>query len=174
VYWVAFEGLPGQGGDAERIEPLHSQARAVEQAIAERRFAEALPIAAELESAYPRDAIAPFWLAAIYRGLERPADEAAAWERFVSLSATRDVACPALPHAYSRAGNEHDALRALVRCAEFDPQEPERTIDLALGLERAGRIDEALAAWRRASEQDPHNRAVPEHIARLTHPGEER
>jgi tetratricopeptide (TPR) repeat protein len=174
VYWVAFAGVPGRSGDAERIEPLRSQARAVEQAIAARRFSQALPIALELESAYPTDALAPYWLAAIYRGLDRPADEASAWERFVSLSATREVVCPQMPDAYVRAGNAQEALRALVRCSEFDPQEPERTIDLALGLERAGRIDEALAAWRRASEQDPHNRAVPVHIARLTHSGEER
>ena len=115
-------GLRGVIADRLRrgaFDPLLPAARLLEQRLAEDRFAEALPLAVDLDRAYPREAQVAFWLARIHHGLKDPAGEAAAWEQYVDHSPAPEEACPAWPEAYARAGREAEALDARQQCAAF-------------------------------------------------------
>jgi tetratricopeptide (TPR) repeat protein len=149
------------------MDVVSPRAREVEQAIASARFSAALPIALELRQAHPDEPLVELWLAAIYRGLDRHHDEAASWERFIALGSAPAEACPGLADAYARA----DATRAVAayqRCVDLDPRDPERLIDLAMALERAGRGQEAVEAWHRAGRLDPKHPAVARRLEHLT------
>ena len=128
-WWSGREG-------ANAFDALQPRSREVERAIAAGRFADALPMAAGLEKTYPREALVAYWLAGIYRGLDRPGDEVAAWERYVALSSApeeaREDACPAIAEARERLGDRAGALREYQHCAELDPADP----DVAQGLRR--------------------------------------
>ena len=107
------------------FDALQPRPREVERAIAARRFADALPMAAGLERSYPREPLIAYWQAEIYRGLGRPAEEVAAWERYMALSPAYGEAaeetCPALAEARERLGDRAGALRERARCAALDP-----------------------------------------------------
>jgi tetratricopeptide (TPR) repeat protein len=140
---------------ASGFEPMAPRSRAVERAIGERRFRDALPIVDSLQRSYPNHPLPAYLAALTFRGLDRPAEEAAAWEDYLRSSAHPVDACPHIAEAYERSGDGSRALTALTRCAEFDPKEPERWLDLGDGFARAGQEDRAAAAWRRALDVDP-------------------
>ena len=81
----AFVGRQCAPERSTRMDVVGPRAREVERAIASGRFSAALPMALELRGTYPDEPLVELWLAAIYRGLDRPGDEAASWERFISL-----------------------------------------------------------------------------------------
>jgi len=83
------------------FDPFLPAARALEQRVGEGRFADALPLARELERTYPRDAQVAFWRARVHHGLNDSRSEAAAWERYIALSSAPEEACPALAEAYA-------------------------------------------------------------------------
>ena len=105
---------------ASPFDPLAPRPREVEELIVAGRFADALPIAAELQRAYPEEPLVAFWTAAINRGLDRPEAEAAAWETYVQRSHAPADACPAWPEAYARLGQLDRARAAAERCAAFE------------------------------------------------------
>jgi hypothetical protein len=107
---------PSPSGTSTGFDPLEVRGREVERAIEERRFADALPIAADLEAAHPDDAVIAFWLAEIAGGLGR-ADEGDRWARVLALTDDADAACPAMPEAYARVGQASRAATAYARCA---------------------------------------------------------
>jgi tetratricopeptide (TPR) repeat protein len=152
------------------LDPVSPRAREVEHAIAAERHADALPLALELEASYPREPLVAYWLALIYQGLGRGADEVAAWERFITLGAAPEEACPGLADARARhAGvDAEQGLRAYERCAELDPRDPERLIDLGDALDRARRRSDALDAYRRAAGLDPTHPVVRRRIDRVS------
>jgi Flp pilus assembly protein TadD len=167
-YAALFSDFQGSGGGDAPFDPLSPHGRQVEQAIETRQFAEALPVALDLQRAAPRDPQIAYWLAEIYRGLDRPREEAQAWEMFVSLDAAPAAACPAIGEVYARLNDPGQVLRAYERCATFDPDNPERLIDLAAALERQGRADQAVEAYRRVAALDPDDPRVASRIEALT------
>lgn len=167
AYGVFLERRLSPAG-AIGLDALSPRARQVEQAIAAERFADALPIALELEAFYPREPLAAYWLALTYQGLGRSADEAAAWERFIALGAAPEEACPGLADAYARNGDGGGGLRAYERCAQLDPRDPERLLDLGDALERAQRPADALAVYRLAAGVDPRHPVIARRADRVS------
>ena len=147
------------------FDPFLPAARAVEQRLADGRFTEALPLVLDLDRAYPREAQIAWWLARGYHGLKDPANEAAAWERYVEVSPAPGDACPAWPEAYARAGKAAESLHAFERCAGFDETDAQRLIDLGDAYTAANRPREAFAQYERASRIDPGD---PGLVNRLT------
>ena len=145
-------------GDLQ-FDPLDARGREVERAIEEQRFADALPIATDLQSAHPADPVIAFWLAEIEDGLGRFAAAGDRWARVLDLTHEVDAACPAMPEAYAHAGLSSQALKAYERCAEAAPADVERWLDLARAYSAAGQTTDADRALAKARELDP------------THPG---
>ena len=167
AYVAVFASARLSGRNGDRLDPLTPRPRAVERAIGERRFADALPLALEDARATPRDPLPQHWLALIEQGLGRADEEAAAWERYAALSSAPGAGCPDLPEAYARAGHDAQALAAYERCAKDDDTEPQRLIDLAAAYARNRRFTDARVAYERAARLDPLNPAIPSRIASL-------
>jgi tetratricopeptide (TPR) repeat protein len=100
------------------------------------RYADALEPTSRLVARFPLQQAYAERLAHTFGKLNRPADEAAAWERFVDTSPTPIDACPAIGDAYTRAGQPQKSLEALQRCVSFDPRNSEQLF--FLGLRHAG------------------------------------
>jgi Flp pilus assembly protein TadD len=173
VLFLALAGSYGlflQRGSASdavaRLDVVGPPAREIEAAIAETRFADALPLVLELRVRHPHEPVIALWLAAVYKGLGRPAEEAEAWERFIASGLQGAEGCPELAEAYARVGAE-PGLRAYQRCVQLDPEDAERQVDLGRALERAGRTAEAQAAYRRAAALDPHHPLAVDRLERV-------
>jgi tetratricopeptide (TPR) repeat protein len=136
------------------FDALTAHGRQIEAAIADTRFAEALPVALDLRQAYRSDPQILYWLGEIYHGLNRPREEAGAWEAYLLVSSAPWAACPAVAEVYERLGESARALAAYERCVAFDPDDPERLIDLAAALERRHEPAKALEVYRRADRLD--------------------
>lgn len=167
AYGIFLERRLSPSGPAG-LDVVSPRARQIERAMAAERFADALPIALELEASYPREPLVAYWLALTYQGLGRSADEAAAWERFIALGAAPEDACPGLADAYARNGTGDRELQAYERCARLDPRDPERLFDLGDALERARRPSDALAAYRRAALLDQKHPVIARRIDRVS------
>jgi tetratricopeptide (TPR) repeat protein len=96
-------------------------------------------------------------LATIYGHLNRPAEEAAAWERFVASSPNPNEACPGIGNAYRRAGHIDKAIDAFARCLSFDPQSAE--MQFYAGHAAEWKHDWALAKrlYQSSAAIDPKN-----------------
>ena len=141
----------------DKFDPFLPTVRALEQRIAEGRFADALPLVIELDRAYPRQAPIALLLARVHHGLNDAAREAAAWERYLATSPAPAEACPALPEAYASAKQPAESLRAYERCAQFAPDDPEVFLDLGEAYVLNHRQGEACTAFERAFALDPEN-----------------
>ena len=71
-----------------RFDAVGPEARFVELAIGEQRFADALPVALELRRLHPGEPLAAYWLGTIYQGLGRTTDARTAWNDFERLAGT--------------------------------------------------------------------------------------
>jgi tetratricopeptide (TPR) repeat protein len=160
-YAAVFVRLPSVGRAAAPFDPLDRRGREVERAIEERRFAEALPIALDLRHAHDADPVIAHWLAEIYRGLGRSADESQSWERVLALTRLADAACPDLPESYARAGDRVRALDAYERCAAAAPDDPERWFDLGVAYTSESRPLDAANAYAKSRALDPSNPRLP-------------
>src|SRR4051794_31638185 len=114
---TAWRGVVGELVRRGQFDPFLPLARAVEHRVEEQRYAEALPLARDLQHAYPAEPQISYWLARIHLGLHETAPEIDAWEEYMRLSAAPGEACPSLAEAYQRSGRGADALRAYERCA---------------------------------------------------------
>lgn len=85
---------------AGAFDPLGARGRHVELAIETGKYDEALPVALALRREYEHEPVIAFWLAEIYRGLERPAQEADAWDAYIRLAGTAEDA-PEVEHLAS-------------------------------------------------------------------------
>lgn len=164
--YAAFFGRGMLSEGPQRLDPVGPQARKIEQAIAEGRFADAEPLAHETRRfTFTADRrLTYYWLALIYRGLKRPDVEAQMWENFQWSAET----CPAAADAQARLGDPAHAIAGYARCASLDRDDPERLVDLAEAYERAGRSPEALETYRKAATLDPRNPTIARRVARLT------
>lgn len=160
-YAAVFVRLPSFAVGDRGFDPLVPRGREVERAIEEKRFADALPIVRELQSAHGADPLVAYWLAEILQGLGRPAEEAQAWEHVLRLTGLADAACPALPEAYANAGDRVRALDGYERCAAAAPDDPERWLDLGGAYEADGRSAEAEQAYAKSRALDPSHPGIP-------------
>jgi len=133
---------------------------------------DALPLVHELERTYPRDAQVALWQARVHHGLNDAAREVVAWERYMTLSAAPEEACPALPEAYARAGRPAESLQAYERCAAFDDGDVVRLVDLGEAYVRAHRTRDAIAQYERAASIDPGDRNLASRMAALRAPAD--
>jgi tetratricopeptide (TPR) repeat protein len=162
---TALRGVVGELARRGRFDPFLPLARTVERRVEEGRFAEALPMAADLDRTYPREPQIAFWLARIHFGLHDTAREIDAWESYMRDSPAPGEACPALPEAYERAGRGDDGLRAYERCAGADPDSADRLIDLGDAYARRGEAAQAVAQFTRAKALDPDNPFIAARLA---------
>ncbi|HMD36016.1 MAG TPA: tetratricopeptide repeat protein [Vicinamibacterales bacterium] len=153
--WTGLQGFVLGALHRNRFDPFLPLARRLEQRVEERRFADALPIALELEKTYPEEPLVAYWIGRIRNGLGDRAAEAAAWERYVAISPTPEEACPAWPEAIAATRGAADALDAFARCAAYDPTGANRLVDLGDAQLRAGRADDARETFRKAAVIDP-------------------
>ena len=65
-YALLFLQLPSRGREPRAFDPLEPRGREVERAIEAGDFERALPIAQELDGAYPDDPVITYWLAEIH------------------------------------------------------------------------------------------------------------
>src|SRR5260370_12321326 len=153
--WTALHGIVVDALQ-RKFDPFLPLARRLELQVEEKRFADALPIALDLEKAYPSEPMIAYWIGRIRNGLGDRRAEAAAWEHYITISSTPSEACPALPDAYAAAGQTDRALDAYARCAAFDASDADRLLDLGHPQLRAGRGGDAPTAFRRPSARPPH------------------
>jgi tetratricopeptide (TPR) repeat protein len=106
-------------------------------------------------------------LASIYNHMHRAADETATWERFMDVSPSPQVACPALGRAYRGLGQYDQAIDAFARCLAADPTDVKFVYYLGLGFEWAGRLSEARQQYARAITMAPPGYDYEVSIARL-------
>lgn len=162
VLWPA-----SPAGSADRIDPLSPPLRSIELALRDARPAEALQLAAAAARQHPRDPFLKYLEATALQHLSRWEDEAKAWDAYVALSDTPVAACPAVAVAHERRGDDGRALEWWRRCAAFEPDEPERLVDLAGALARRGATREARERYDQARALDPGNPALADAIAAL-------
>jgi tetratricopeptide (TPR) repeat protein len=127
LFFVAIEiaPLPAPG---ESAAPPSAETRQMQDAtalMAANKWADALAPVQALSRAYPGNHIYAERLATIYEHLNKPVEEAAAWERFVATSPTAYEACPRIGDAYRRAGQLDNAIDAFERCLTYEPDNRE-------------------------------------------------
>jgi predicted Zn-dependent protease len=128
VFALEVLGIPARVSPASDWD---ASSRRADKLIAARRFADALPIALDIQRQHPDDSGAFRRLARVYAGLGRPADEAVAWERLLAVApATQDV-CVRLSTVYQRLDRPVNVVSTAERCLAFDPEQPELRADLA-------------------------------------------
>lgn len=143
--------LPARAADVE-AEKLLALSR---QAFDKGNWDAALGPTAALVERFPNQQVFAERLARIYAGLDRAADEAAAWERFLRVSPTPEDACPTVAEAYWRAGDQEKSLDASIRCRDYDPMSGELHYYLGRAYERAARPADARASYLKALEVEP-------------------
>jgi tetratricopeptide (TPR) repeat protein len=143
--------LPVKSGDDD-VEKLLTLSR---QAFDKHNWDAALGPTNALVERFPNQQVFAERLARIYAALDKAADEAAAWERFLRVSPTPEDACPTVAEAYWRAGDKEKSLDASVRCRDYDPMSGELNYYLGRAYERAEKPAEAKAAYEAALKVEP-------------------
>lgn len=159
-------GLVTRKGATPGFDSLEPRGRHVEAAIREGRFAEALPAAASLRTAYPNDVIVLQWLAEIHRGLGDNGREIATLRDLARVTAWSDMVCPALPAALDRGGDPRGALVAYEECARRAPDAAGRLIDLADAQQRGGDLPAAKETFESAKRLTPLDRLIDSRLSR--------
>jgi tetratricopeptide (TPR) repeat protein len=153
--WVLIpSSTPPPDPEAEQAEAWMMASR---DAFAAGRWDEALGPTQSLVERFPTQQVYADRLARIHFNLDRPSDEAAAWERYVLHSPTPEDACPAIGNAYLRAGERVRALNAFERCRDFDPMSAELWYFLGRAYQQAGEHERALEVFTEAVRVDPQH-----------------
>ena len=142
---------PAAADDDQQLRADIEQSRALFDA---KRFSDALTPTARLTKALPGQAIYHERLALILRELNRPAEEAAEWERMMAVSPTPVDACPMVAEAKRRAGDTDAALASLEKCASLPPLNPDFLLELGQELLKLDRKAEARRAFERGLDVD--------------------
>ena len=119
------------------------------------RWDEALEPTRTLVERFPHQHLYVERLANIYHQLNRPADEAAAWERVLTTAPTLENVCPAIGEAYQKAGDAPAAIDAFKRCLDRDPRDSEFMYHLARAYQRTGQVPAAERVYREALVIEP-------------------
>lgn len=133
--------------DAAHLEGLLAASR---EAVDAGRWQEALGPTKEIVERFPTQFAYLEQLARIYHELDRPVDEAAAWEAFMDRAPTVVDACPHIGHAYRRLGKPDRALNAFERCLAADPASAELAFLVGLANEWMARLGPAQTYYERA------------------------
>ncbi len=172
VVLVVYASVLRPGGESDQIDASAASAQewltASRDAYEAAQYEDALQPTIELTRAFPNQQVYAERLAQIYRHLDRPADEAAAWEQVVAVSPTPVDACPAMPDAYVRAaGLTEQAIDAFARCAAFEPENTDMLFYLGRAQEQAGHPDLAEKSFREAVRIEGTNGDSQLGLARL-------
>lgn len=120
------------------------------EGFATKRWQDALAPTKAIVERFPSQHVYLARLAEIYNKLERPKDEAAAWELFMDRAPLPAEACPFVGNAYRRIGQYDKALNAFERCFEADTENAELAFFVGLGNEWMTRFDAAQEYYERA------------------------
>jgi hypothetical protein len=122
AFAIELLGLPGQDRGSFEWGPASRQA---DKLIAAGRFADALPVVVAERTRHPSNANTLRQLARTYAGLNRLADEAAAWEAYLTEAPATDDVCLRLSEVYRRLLKPDHVAAITGRCLPFDPHQPE-------------------------------------------------
>ncbi len=131
------------------------------------RYGDALAPTLVLTRAFPGNHIYAEQLAVIYHHLDRPKDEAEAWEQFVRTSPAPFEACPQIVEAYRRQGLIPAAVDAANRCLAFAPDDPDMMYGAGRAAEWSGEMERAGDLYRRALAIAPQYMDVRTGLARV-------
>lgn len=151
---TALFGIPSctTAGSAE--DTLQKTTRQIASGHAE----QALAVLKAFRDAHPDQAIIDRQIARAYAALDRPADEAAAWESFLQKSPVGGDGCDRLAALRRRMhADTHQIITILERCLQASPAEPGLLAQLALAYDAAGDREAANTAYQRAIRFDPDN-----------------
>lgn len=133
--------------DAALIDGLLVESR---EAFSSGRWQDALEPTKAIVARFPGQHVYLARLAEVYNKLERPQDEAAAWELFMDRAPLPAEACPAVGNAYRRIGKYDLALNAFERCFQADTKNAELAFFVGLGNEWLTRFGPAEEYYGRA------------------------
>ncbi len=169
LFWVALAiaPLPAPGEVIGAESPQTKDMRTATAFIAAGKWPEALAPMKILADAYPANHIYSAHLAEIYQHLKQPANEAAAWERFVATSPNAYEACPRLGGAYREAHDLPKAIDAFERCLTFDPDNPDMQFYAAHAAEWKDDWATAERLYRTTAAIDPKNMDVQLGLGRV-------
>ena len=120
------------------------------------KYEEALPGVLKLHENYPSNHIYLEMAAEIYDRLGRYPQEAEFWEMYFDRAPNPVTACPQIAQAYSKQGNEKEALSALERCLARDPDNSDSIFYLAHALELSGQSRRAGELYQRGLKIAPN------------------
>ena len=118
--------------------PLEAEMRRTDALLAEGRSTEALSGLLLLRDAHPTEALLDRQVARAYAGLNRPAEEAEAWEAFLRKSPAPADACLRLGELFRKSGEPARFVAAAQQCLSHDPGQVEVIGALALAYEVLG------------------------------------
>lgn len=98
---------------------------------------------------------------------DEPAQAVRAFEEAVGLEPALAAAHNGLGAARMRLGDVDEAMAALGRAAELDPEDPHPVMNLALLHEQRGDTRAARESWQAALERDPNAAFARQRLARL-------
>jgi len=133
--------------DAALVDGLLVESR---DAFSSGRWQDALEPTKAIVARFPGQHVYLSRLAEIYEKLERPIDEAAAWELYMDRAPLPAGACPAIGNAYRRLGKYELALNAFERCLQADTKDPELTFFVGLANEWLTRFGQSEEFYQRA------------------------
>ena len=158
--WQAMSPGTAPGAVGMSPEKLAETAGKVKSLIAGGRYKEALKPAKSLVEAYPDSGIYLGRLATVYHFLEMPREEAAAWERFMSVDPTPEEACAHLDHDYAALHDRAAQRQAAERCLALDPRNPDFLATLGRWHEMAGEFKDAAELYDRGAKLAPQDSDV--------------
>jgi predicted Zn-dependent protease len=118
--------------------PLEAEMRRTDALLAEGRSTEALSVLLLLRDAHPTEALLDRQVARAYAGLNRPTEEAEAWEAFLRKSPAPADACLRLGELFRKSGEPARFVAAAQQCLSHDPGQVEVIGALALAYEVLG------------------------------------
>ena len=169
LFFVAIEiaplPAPGESSSADSAETR--QMHDATALMAANKWSEALTPIRALAQAYPGNHIYAEQMATVYGHLNKPAEEAAAWEQFVATSPNAYEACPEIGYAYRHAGRLDKAIDAFERCLTYDPDNPEMQFYAAHAAEWKDDWTTAKALYEKSAAADPKNLDVQLGLGRV-------
>ena len=166
-YWGLFVSSPVSDPAEAAGSQSHALSERATTLIYAGRYDEALDSAVQLQRRFPSSHIFAQQVAIIYHQLDRPADEAAAWEQFMSTSPAPWEACPAVGAAYRAAGQADQSLAAFERCGAYDPDDADLLFYVAHANERAGDSDRAAILYQQVIDLAPNYTDAAIGLARI-------
>ena len=106
-------------------------------------------------------------LTRLYRELDQPEQEAAAWSRFLAIEPNEARGHHRLAQLLMMAGRSLEAIPHARRALEAYPQNAKFWALFAAICEDTGQLDEAEGAWRRVLERHPGNPTAEQRLAEV-------